>query len=530
MAQIPVRMNTQQMAFPLLSQQTGRTVINGQGDLTYVPGVSTDGDAPEDRGIPGVMYAHNVMPSTYGWQSIGFVAEIAAPVANAEFRQIEIVQGATVEVDALPKASSLRTYVAAVVIDAGTDSVLYYVDGTNNWVPISNSPSFPRQYEISVAYVNGYTYISVPFTGLYVFDIDAGLLRTRALDGINISTVEGVFASNGYLLLWTSRRVVWSSVVDVEDFVPSDVSGAGGGAIQEASGAIVYCTSSQLGFMVFTDNNVVSGVYTANEDFPFEFKEIPSAGGIYSQKLVSDSAAAGYYYAYTTNGIQRLSTTNSRSMLTNVSDFIGGNLFEDFNDSTGSLEQRQITEQMARSITVIGNRYIIVSYAETPGIMFTHAIVVDALQNRMGKLKTTHTDVFEYRSLAAGTSLDSRATIAFLDPSGECRRVDFDLNSQDANAVMLMGKIQFVHQRLLQLQELELENVNPNGNFSAVDYPSLDGKTFEPVVQGYENPDDVGKTMKRYLFSNTAKSHSLLFKGSFELLSILVWFNVHGRY
>src|SRR5690554_7840669 len=97
MAQIPVRMNTQGMAFPLLSQQSGRTVVNEQGDLTYVPGVTEDGDVPEDRGIPGVMYAHNVMPSSYGWQGIGYDVEYVEPGGGVEnFVQIRLVQGATI--------------------------------------------------------------------------------------------------------------------------------------------------------------------------------------------------------------------------------------------------------------------------------------------------------------------------------------------------------------------------------------------------------------------------------------------------
>lgn len=526
MAQIPVRMNTQGMAFPLLSQQSGRTVINGQGDLTYVPGLSADGDVPEDRGIPNVFYAHNVMPSSYGWQGVGYDVEYVAG-SSGEFQQIKLVQGATISGD-LPAASSLRTYIAKVADGTG-DASLYYIDG-GVWTPISNSPTFPETRDITTAYVNGYTYICIPFIGVHVFNVSTGLLISRPLNGLDDTTLEGVFSSNGYLLVWSSRRVLWSSVINVEDFVPSDVSGAGGGAIQEAGGAIVYCLSAQLGFIVFTDNNVVSGVYTANEDFPFEFKEVPSAGGIYSEKLVSNGTAAGYHYCFTTNGIQRITHTNSTTVLSNVSDFIGNRIFEDFNDNTNALEQEVLSYDMPRMVATVANRYVIVSYSKEQAGTFSHAIVIDAIQNRIGKLKIPHTQVFEFRSLSAGTSLDSRGTIAFLGPDGEVNTLNFDLGCQTTSAVLILGKLQFVHQRLLQLQEVELENVCPSGNFELIDIPSLDGKTFEPIVQGYERPEDDGKVLKRYYFSNVAKSHSLLFKGSFELLSILVWFNVHGRH
>lgn len=529
MAQIPVRMNTQGMSFPLLSTQSGRTVIDGRGDLTYVPGVSADGDVPEDRGVPGVMYAHNVMPSTYGWQAVGYDTRVLAPASNLIFRKEHLVQGATVSGEDKPQASGLRTYVAVAASDSASDASLYYLDENDNWTPISNSPNFPQHRKVSTAYVNGYTYILIPNVGIYVFDISAGELIERDLNGINVEAVEGVFASNGYLLLWTARRVVWSSVTDVEDFEPSTISGAGGGAIQEAAGAIVYCSSTQLGFFVYTDSNVVSGVFTANEDFPFEYKEVPSAGGIYSPYLASNEIAGGYHYAFTTSGIQRISHTGATTQLSNISDFIGGRVFEDFDDASNTLVQTILGHDMFRMIRVVSNRYLIVSYSATQDDFYSHAIVVDITQNRMGKLRIPHSSVFEYKSKNAGTSLDSRSTIAFLSPDGAISTVRFSLDCQETEGVLLLGKIQYVHQRVLQLQEVELENVCPEGNFVCIDLPSLDGRTFEPTVNGYENPEDSNKSLKRYFFNNVAKSHSLLFKGTFELLTILVWFNMHGR-
>jgi len=525
MAQIPVRMNTQGMAYPLLSQQSGRTTVDTSGDLTFVKGVNAESDTPVDRGIPGVIYAHNVMPTSYGWQAIGYDVQYLADAPAGEFRQIKLVQGATLSGDE-PQASGLRTYVAKVSL--GGYSTLYYITA-GVWVQITNSPTFGLWENISTAYINGYTYICIPFNGIYILDIAAGVFISRDFAGLDELTAEGIFSSAGYTLVWSSRRILWSSSVDVEDFVPSDISGAGGGAVQEAEGAIVYCATSALGFFVFTDANVVSAVYTANASFPFEFSETPSTGGVFSPALVASSNISGYQYAYTTNGIQRISHTGASSVLTPISDFIGGSIFEDFDDVTASLVQTTLTEDMPRALNVIGNRYIVISYASNPGIIYSHAIVVDAIQNRMGKLKIQHTRAFEFRSLEAGTSLDSRGTIAFLGPEGETSTVKFDLCSDSTAGVMLLGKIQYIHNRFLQLQEIELENVCPEGNFSAVDLPSLDGKNFEPIIQGYENPEDVGSTLKRYFFSNVAKSHTLLFRGAFELLSILVWFNVHGR-
>lgn len=72
MAQIPFRGNTQQMAFPLLSKLSSRTVIDQGIDQTYIQKVSAEESVPTDRGTPGAYYCHNIMPSTYGWQSVGY--------------------------------------------------------------------------------------------------------------------------------------------------------------------------------------------------------------------------------------------------------------------------------------------------------------------------------------------------------------------------------------------------------------------------------------------------------------------------
>ena len=44
----------------------------------------------------------------------------------------------------------------------------------------------------------------------------------------------------------------------------------------------------------------------------------------------------------------------------------------------------------------------------------------------------------------------------------------------------------------------------------------------------FEMPEDVGKPIRRYLLSTVAKNHSLMFRGGFDLVTILAIFSLHG--
>lgn len=562
MSQIPVRFTTQQMTMPLLSQQSGRTIITAQNDLTYVPGVSPEKSAevPTDRGIPIIYYGHNIMPSTYGMQSISYEEEIEGDSELGTFLDIFLVHGADVSVvdpttepeaepviisiwgididisELLdptnlpyedntayrPEPTGVRTYIAPVDVGAGVVT-LHYLTQAGVWTPIGNSPSLALTDDISTAFVNGMTYIWVPTVGVCIFNPETGVLAVRDLNTIDVETMRGITASNGYLIIYNDKSIAWSSSVDIEDFEPSDISGAGGGSVQEAKGEIVVTRSTQLGFLLFTKGNIVSVIYTGNDSFPFEFKEVAGSGGVHDKKLISVESIKGDYYAYTTSGIQKVSNYVATTVLSDFSDFIDARVFEDFNESTDAFSSQVLTEDMDRTINVIANRYVVVSYSVAPsGSSYTHALIADLVKTRIGKLKVSHTKCLEFRDINIGTYLDSRGNIAFLQTDGTITRVNFALNTESATGVVLFGKVQAAHNNMLNLDEVHIENVGTN--FTVKDLVSMDGKTTYATRTGYAFPEDAAKKLHRYYFDNVALSHSLLMKGDFELITVLLMF------
>ena len=103
MAQFNFRSNLQAATFPLLSELNSRTIIVPQNDQTYIPGVNPDSKTvPLDRGVSGIIYAHNIMPSTYGWQSVSYiqqVPEVNDLLPGESFDSVFFVQGAIVTED-----------------------------------------------------------------------------------------------------------------------------------------------------------------------------------------------------------------------------------------------------------------------------------------------------------------------------------------------------------------------------------------------------------------------------------------------
>ena len=527
MARTDVRFNTQGMSFPLLTSQSGRSVIDASGDLTYIPDMTAEGDIPVDRGVPGMFYAENVMPTAYGWSSAGYETLVnAAAGSPGIFEDIVVVHGGEPSGDDVISTGE-RTYFG--VVNSGGTKSLYYITPLGAWAAVAGSPTWTEDLPVTVAFVNGFSYIMVPHVNLYVFNVGTNTLVIRPLNGINIGDIQGTTSASGYLIIYTAIASFWSSVINVEDFVPTDVSGSGGGNIQELEGDIVYCKPTQMGYTVFSTSNVVTATYSGNSTYPFEFRALPGGGGVSNKHLVSDTDAQGYQYTMGTNGLQKVSPLNAAPAYATITDFINGDKFESFDYGTNDLATVDVTSAMVRSIQVVANRFIIISYANNTVPPYDYSLVVDTALQRIGKLKLTHTRCFEFKSLLLGSALDAEGATAFIQADGTVLSLDLSPQSATAQGVMLLGKLQLGHSTLTQLQEVEIENASTLNNFEMLDIPSLDGRHLDTPVAGYLNAADASSPLKRYLFSNVATSHSLLFKGAFELITILASFNAHGR-
>lgn len=498
MAQNEYRINLSS-PFPMLTKNQGRTIMG-----------ATVGEAPRAENAPGVLYCHNVMPSNYGMNSIAYKEVIPAfpsLIPSEEFVDVRPIFG----------DEKSRVYLAFTTL--GRVYALNLLGSPLQWKLLpSTSPYLDTPLDaddITIGNVNGISYIYYKNKGCFTYDEASESLQSVGFTGLNTSTTLGILGSYGYLVAYSEDAIVWSSTLDPTDFTPSAVTGAGGGNVAELRGDIKFGVSNSLGMLLYTEGNVVAGQYTGNAQFPFRFKEVEDSKGGISLDRTAYQANSGAQYVFTKAGIQAINISKAETILPDVTDFLAGRVFEDFNETTNQFEITELSESqtMLKKMKYVASRYLVMSYGINT---FTHAIVLDTSLNKLGKLKLDHVDVFEYVNTQTEIAKES---IALLQSDGTSYIVDFSTTNNNSNGVLIAGKLQLTRDEFLSLQGVDIENVQAGDTVTCYDLYTLDGKNFFPV-QGYQYV--AADNFNQFLFRVEAKNHSILLKGKFDCNTIQI--------
>jgi hypothetical protein len=199
MALLGHRINLDSPIFPLLSELLGRTVIVRGSDQTHPNTLATHiaSDPPQ------LYYAHNVLPTPYGYQSIGFNPFIGSTIYT-DFIDVLTLREASSGLTALlgiTKNKKLLVSTLAVPVwqELGTEAV----GNIKNRV-------------VSLAFVRGITYIYFSELGCFKYDFAHKILVEVTLLGLDKTKVLGIVGSNGYLLAFgAGNAVAWSSTLDL---------------------------------------------------------------------------------------------------------------------------------------------------------------------------------------------------------------------------------------------------------------------------------------------------------------------------
>lgn len=506
MAQREYKIDLSNSLFPMLSEQQTRTIIG-----------STAGEAPSKEDRPHIAYCHNVMPSFYGMDSVGFLSLIPAFIslpAGVTFSDVRVAYG----------DAKNRLYIAW---DTGGNAYSL-IDGSTSWaalpatVPSTTASNFDIN-SITIGTVNGVSYIFFSKIGAFNYNEVTNVLDAVTLTGLNIPDILGVVASSGYLIAYTDLATAWSSTILPTDFIPDKVTGSGGGNVAGIAGSILFITSNTLGMLVHTVGNILAGTYTGNSDFPFKFREVDNSKGGINLDRVAYEANSTAQFVFSKAGIQSITSQRAETIIPEVTDFLAGKRFEDYNEITKVYDITDLTttETMLKKIKYIASRYLVISYG-LPSVGFTHAIVFDTSLKKLGKLKISHTDVFEYIDAQKEISKES---IAFLLPTGEVQVLDFSVTTV-SSGVIVLGKLQFVRTRNITLLEVEVENVEPDASLVVSTQAALKGKAFTDVVGIFKDSED---KLRRYNFRTDAKNHSLVFIGEFNLVTAQVTYKTTGK-
>ena len=506
MSTITYRANLSAKSFPFISENFGRSVIVAGPDQNFNRQLVASEDTDKDIGIAQAYYLHNVMPHSQGWQAIGYT-QILPPVAGVtDFISIFLLRD----------GADNKIYLG---VKANGD--FYTSDGTG--APWVFKQSNPAGKLVTVAYVSGVTYVMVANTNCYSYNFGTAAFQVVTLTAITVANITGITYSAGYLIAWTPSNVAWSSTIDPTDFTPSLVTGAGGGAIESARGAINYCVPHTLGFIVGTADNCVVGLYQNNIRYPFQFREIVNSGGMTSLDLVTWDANSGNLYAYTTSGLQLVSTSQTQTVFPEITDFISGRYFEDFDDVSCTFSHVILNAAMQKKLNVVADRYIIMSYGVSE---LTHALMYDITLKRYGKLKLKHVASFTYLLASPGILETPKQSVGFLQKDGTVVIVDFAIGSPKLNGTIILGKYQYVRPRLIQMDRVDIESTRPGQSFNLQILTALDGKNWVASTPMLTHD---GGLAKEYSSRAIGLNHSILVQGGFLLDSLVLNFNIHGK-
>lgn len=528
---------------PLLSAFQGPTVIVGKVDQDYQLEINDQNKLQRTKHEPQAYYCHNVMPSGQGYQSVGFTQKISGLPDVIDFWDIFVLRDID-ENKSLFSPAHGKNYI--------------FDQNVGHWVsvnPIANADALL----VTVAYLSGETYIFYEKVGCFKYNKATKTLDAVVLTSLIVGNIIGICASNGFLLAWDDQNTIYrSQLASPLDFTPDPSLGSGAGTPEEIRGKIVMLLPISNGFMVYTTENAVGAIFQQNIRYPFIFREVDGSSGGFVPEQVSWKDNLGEHYAWSKSGLQKLNKSKAAPAFPEITDFLIAKIFEDFDETTNTFNITKLSGLLNMKLTVVGSRFLVVSYGISSSL-FTHAIIFDMAYRRFGKVKIDHIDCFNFSSpnlsgevtwemlgdltwddLGDTTWADfdsqvqtketPKAIIAFLGNNGSVNIVNFDLIQTGNNGVVVFGKYQYVRERDIVLDTVEIENINEDANFELVHQVSINGNTtkWSNTATLVESDGQYRRYHTKHPY-RTGKNHSLAMKGTFHVSNLKLGFHIDGR-
>lgn len=451
------------------------------------------------QNLPQIYYAENLMPTVEGIKSVGYDA-IQAQVGGTSFDEVFILRNETEDTWFFSPAQG-NNYVTPAFGTA--------------WTSTDPLAGLPVGNDVSIAYVNGVTYVL--YAGLWIGHWDGTNFvddtATIALPpGYTIADVKCICGSGNYLcLLMTDLSFCWSSLIDPLDFEPSLDTGAGMQIPVDVRGEAVAITQVTGGVIINCGQNAVAAMSTNNSLNPWTFREIRNAGGITTRKAISTDNTSGALYIWGTNGFQRLSLRESETLFPEASDFLAGRLLETY--SSGTLSISKLSSDFNVKVAYIAGRFVIISYGT--GSEYSYALVFDLKLRRWGKLKTDHIDCFsQYGNV--------KNSICFLRRNGAVNQLVLDDRALADAGIMILGRYQLNRTNQLGSSEVECECLDNTESFSVIVSSNFNGTTVgEQATMTLAESDD---NYRKFQHQLEGENLSFIFSGTFNLSTVLFTF------
>jgi hypothetical protein len=234
MAQIQTRANLTNDDIPLLSAYRGQTVIVGKFDQDFLFDTNPNNvqRLQREKEIADAYYAHNVIPTGQGYKTVGYIAKLAG-VNAVGFDKAYVLRD---------PSENKSFFVPA----AGKNYI--FDRNINTWRSVSPLIGADSAL-VTVAYLNGETYIYYQKVGCFRYDKATATLVAVVLVGLVANLINGICASSGFLLAWDDTNNIYrSQAASPLNFTPDASLGSGAGIPEDIRGKIVCLFPITNGF------------------------------------------------------------------------------------------------------------------------------------------------------------------------------------------------------------------------------------------------------------------------------------------
>jgi hypothetical protein len=537
MAQIPYRANLSAATFPMTIADGGRTVIVPGPDQNFDRRVDPEG-AQKDAGIPQALYMENVMPTTNGYQSVGYLKP-TIPIAAAGAYILGVFPVFSVAGGILYRNTIFQSESGNYTCGQfGTDTITFVGTPLALGDTLSSATLRGKGY----VYADGSReiYEAAGNTGgLLLSNVSASV---TPLGFFNTAAIRQILSFANYLIAVSyDGRIYWSSLTTALDFTASLVSGAGSIIPTDLIGRTIEATVASDGFYIYADISSVFVQYTGNARYPFKFSVVKNCSGVREQfpqrgkNTAGGINISGNLIVEKDNSIKFAQRDSADHLDPAVSNFLANESTQALLDYTTNLLTQEVSSTKCPAVVIWKERYAVISINDDVGdftSQYTHALIYDLATRRMGKLKIRHKFTVISDLYGLGFVESDIKLIRYLQLDIYNEKPSFVPNIfEPAQGALLLGKFQYDRSRMLQMEEIEIEGpqntaIIPSPNFSCVLIPSMDGRTFdapEPLT-----PTSISGGLVTYNTHRTARNHSVFIKGAFSVNTVQLKFVPRG--
>lgn len=513
MAHISYRANLSSAIFPLTYNNVGGTVIVPGPDQNYDRRVDPAGEQ-KTAGIPQAIFLENVLPTEYGYQSVGYFDLPSIPLSVGQYITFAY----------LTNDNFIAAQTSAPTNRWAINKHNNILNAASPWNFQTTGPSDVwNTFDYGTAFVRGYNYGYIPNVGGVKITEGGILLWEHWVQSEPFTNFNGgyLIASHNYLvgITPTTGEVQWSSTTAPTDFTPSLVTGAGSTIPNEFNSLVVGVRNTSEGFIMYCTRNAIAATYTGNSRYPWKFREIDGAYGYdRNDDIAGPKGAEAHYAIDAQKTLRAVTTSGAQKIAPEVSTWLRGQpALESWNNTSKQVTVTSLAGAKLRTwLRYVMNRYLFLSYTDARLSLtndYQHILVYDTLLQRYGRLKVDHYFIWEYDG-----------NVYFLSRTGQCKMLRFDLAVSAAahDATLILGKFQYVRSRHIDLHNVRTEH-GLDSNYTVGVISSLAGTTagtYTQLVPSYTSPD-----ANEYDCRLTGMNHQIVIRGKFDINTLNLTFS-----